>query len=143
MSSDGKVGVVAVLLAAAMTVGCGPNQRIIESAASPTPAPVSAPAPTTLEQEIGAMRNADFNFIYVFRRPDRAELTADDKKYVADRVPLEINRRKLADGGRAIILGSNFRLAPETRAMLLEKFTLDDLSKPESEIMNANSNAGK
>ncbi|HBE84056.1 MAG TPA: hypothetical protein DDW24_14935, partial [Blastocatellia bacterium] len=55
------------------------------------------------------------------------------------------NRRKVSDGERAIILGSNFRFPPEIIAKLAERFAFEDLSKPESELQklaaNANANA--
>ena len=47
---------------------------------------------------MGAMRTADFNFIYVFRRKDGGVLDAADKKAASDNIPPEINRRKVIQG---------------------------------------------
>jgi len=127
----------------AFLAACGPNQRILQSAASPTPEVNLTPAISSFDQEVEAMRTANFNFIYVFRRSDRAVMDADDKKFASERIPSEMNRRKLIDEGKAIIIGSNFRMPDENLTMLKEKFTLDDFSRPESEIMNGNTTAAK
>ena len=121
--------------------GCGPNQRILRSAESPTPGVNSAPVLSNFEQEVKAMRTANFNFIYVFRRKDAAPLDAADKKFAADHIPMEINRRKVIDDGKAIIIGSNFRLSPADEKATAERFAVEDYSKPESEIIEANANS--
>lgn len=81
------------------------------------------------------MRTANFNFIYVFRRKDGAAINAADKKTAVELIPPEMNRRKLADDGKAIIVGSNYRMASENLKLLEENFALQDFSKPESEII--------
>lgn len=131
-----------------VSLSCGPNQKILNSAAnSATPQDVSVNSPTsttkadTLEQDIQAMKNADFNFIHVFRRKDGAVMDEDDKKFINAVTPAETNRRRLSDGGRAVIMGSNYRFAPETMKTLTDRFTMEDHSKPESEIQAANTNA--
>jgi hypothetical protein len=127
---------------------CGPNERIMNSAAenrneqarAANTAANSIPALRTFEHDLNAMRNADFNFIYVLRRKDRALLDADDKSFISRTTPSEINRRALADEGKALILGSNFRLPDDNLKLFKERFSFEDHSKPESEIMNSNSN---
>jgi hypothetical protein len=125
------------MLSVALAAGCGPNQRIIESAntAEPSAAQPSdghnEPAATdSFEGDVKAMRTANFNFIYVFRRRDGAALTPDDKRFMAAETPPEINRRKVSDAGKAVIMGSNFRVPPENLKRLTEKYELEDLSKP-------------
>lgn len=86
------------------------------------------------------MRTADFNFIYVFRRKDGHSLEATDRKFASDNIPPEINRRKVIEDGKAIIIGSNYRPPPENMKALAEIFAVDNYSKPESEIINANTN---
>ena len=124
---------------------------MMNSVPQPTPAPPvstadSTPSATTLEEDVEAMRVADFNFIYVFRRKDGAAMDADDKRFVGTITPPEINRRKLSDGGKAIILGSNFRLPPENLKQLTDRFAFQDFSKPASAInpnSTSNVNANK
>lgn len=137
-----------IWLSAIVFCSCGPNERIMNSAAenrseqahAANAAASSTPAPRTFEQDLNAMRNADFNFIYVFRRKDGGVLDADDKTFITRTTPSEINRRALADEGKALILGSNFRLPDDNLQQFKERFSFEDHSKPESEIMNSNSN---
>ena len=67
-------------------------------------------------------------------------MDSDDKRFTSAITPPEINRRKLSDAGKAIILGSNFRLPPDVLEQLTDRFVFEDFSKPESGIMGANSN---
>jgi hypothetical protein len=87
------------------------------------------------------MRTADFNFIYVFRRKDGGVLDSEDRGFMNANTPYEINRRKLADGDRALIIGSNFRFPAANFKLMKERFAFEDFSKPESEIMAANTNS--
>lgn len=91
------------------------------------------------------MRTADFNFIYVFRRKDGAVLDPADKKAASDNIPPEINRRKVIEEGKAVIIGSNYILPPANFKVLSSRFLVEDYSKPISEMTNgnANSNTGK
>ena len=136
-----------VLLAGAVFApACTPNQRIVESSAEKEKelAPAerhSTPEVVTAEAVIEAMRTADFNFIYVFRRKDGGVLDADDRNFMNANTPYEINRKKLSDAGRALIVGSNFRFPAENFRLMKERFAFEDYSKPESEIMAANANS--
>jgi hypothetical protein len=130
----------------AVSWACSPNQRILNSANERPPEPSSVrtegtTAPAAIEADIDAMKTADFNFIYIFRREDGGELDADDRAFMNANLPYEINRKKISDGGKALVIGSNFRLPSENFKAMKERFTFEDLSKPESEIMPANSNA--
>lgn len=89
------------------------------------------------------MQTADFNFIYIFRRKDGAVLDAADKKTASDNLPPEINRRKVIEDGKAVIIGSNYRLPPENFKVLESRFAIEDHSKPISEMTNANTNTNK
>jgi hypothetical protein len=129
----------------ALASACSPNQRILNSANERPPEPSSirtegTSPPASIETDIIAMKTADFNFIYIFRRKDGSQLDADDRAFMNANLPYEINRKKISDGGKALVIGSNFRMPPENFKSMKERFTFEDLSKPESEIMPANSN---
>lgn len=132
---------VLLLCACCIAAACAPDQRILNSAATPTPsnspASNSTPSTRTVEEDVQAMRVADFNFIYAFRRKDGAVLDAADKALAADITPPEVNRRKISDSGKAIVLGSNFRLPADVMKQMTDHFAFQDFSKPESEL-NAN-----
>ena len=135
-SSVISVSALTILLVA-LASGCGPNQRIIESsntaepsAERPSDGPNEPASTDSFEADVKSMRTANFNFIYVFRRRDGAALTQEDKRFMAAETPPEINRRKVSDAGKAVIMGSNFRVPPENLKRLTEKYVLEDLSNP-------------
>ena len=134
-----------LLVVAAMIVSsCAPNQRIVESNAELAEANVNQAAATpvrpSLEKDIEAMRTADFIFIYVIKRKDAELLDAEDKQFASAVIPGEMNRRTVADEGKAILIGSNFRMPDESRKLVEERFVFQDLSR-EAPAANSNANA--
>ena len=144
MSPFFKCSVLALALA---FTGCTPNERILNSSNERPPEPSSVDRPATaappagIDADVAAMKTADFNFIYVFRRKDAAPLDASDRAFMNANLPYEINRKKISDGGQALVIGSNFRLPAENFKAMKERFAFEDFSKPESEIMPANANS--
>jgi len=95
-----------------------------------------------LENDLQTMRNADFDFVYVFRRKDGGALDGEDKKFLRANSPAATNRFVLSDGNRAAIAGSSFRFEPQNLEKLGERFTIENLSKPEAQNSNSeNKNA--
>ena len=140
------IGTSIFLVVLALVVcSCAPNQRIVESNAelantetNRTAETRTTPVPSSLEKDIESMRTADFIFIYVIKRKDGAALDAEDKKFAGAVIPDEMNRRTVADEGRVILIGSNFRMPDESRKLIEERFLFEDLSR---ELPAADSNA--
>lgn len=129
----------ALMLMTVALMACTPNQRIVNSSVE-TPAPVNvAPAVTNFESDLQAMRDADFKFILVFRRKDGAALTPEDKSFANANTPYDANRRRLADDGKAIIVGTNFQFLPDMLEKMNGRFTMENYSKPDSGPMVSNS----
>ena len=132
---------ITLALVAIVATACAPNERILQSAnentsgASESAAMNSniASSVSSFDQDLNAMRTADFNFIYVLRRKDGATLRGDDKSFLSRTIPSEMNRRQVSDEGRAVIIGSNFRLSPELVKVFRDRFALEDHSKPGAE----------
>ncbi|MEO6334094.1 MAG: hypothetical protein ABIO91_03850 [Pyrinomonadaceae bacterium] len=127
-----------LLMVGLIAASCGPNQRILESAnggnVNSEPAAIhsdASPTPAGFEQDLNAMRTADFKFIIVFRRKDGQVLDAADKELIA-RNASQANRRRLADEGRAVIIGSNFPFVTGAFQDLNERFKMENYSKPDS-----------
>ncbi|MEO5857398.1 MAG: hypothetical protein ABIR33_00470 [Pyrinomonadaceae bacterium] len=97
----------------------------------------AAPVRSTLEKDIDAMRTADFVFIYVIKRKDGGRLDAEDKKFASAVIPGEMNRRTVADEGKVILLGSNFKIPDDSRKLIEERFAVEDLSRVQA-LENAN-----
>ncbi len=134
-----KVTIAGTMLSVAVAA-CTPNQRIINSAETPMPVPVnSAPVISSFESDLQSMRNADFKFILVFRRKDGAILSAEDKAFAKMNTPYDANRRRLADEGKAIIVGSNFPFLPDMLEKMTQRFTMENYSKPDSGPLVSNS----
>src|SRR5215213_8072147 len=123
---------ILLLCVVATTASCGPNRRILESAnggnAGSEPVAVNsntAPAMSSFEQDLNAMRTADFKFILVFRRKDGKELEPGDKELIGGAAS-QANRRRLSDEGKAVIIGSNFAFPTGAFARLTERFKMEN-----------------
>lgn len=131
-------------VAAAILCSCAPNQRIVESNGQWSNAEANraaaTPVRTSIEQDIESMRTADFIFIYVIRRKDGGTLDAEDKSFASSVIPGQMNRRTVSTDGKAILIGSNFRMPEEERKLIEERFAFEDLSRdPEAQNQNTNS----
>ncbi|MEP6704410.1 MAG: hypothetical protein ABJB34_06365 [Acidobacteriota bacterium] len=128
-----------ILLASGLVIAsCGPNQRILESAnvgnVNSEPDAIhsdASPTPGSFDQDLNAMRTADFKFIIVFRRKDGHALDATDKELIGKNAS-QANRRRLSDEGRAVIIGSNFPFVTGAFQDLNERFKMENYSKPDS-----------
>jgi len=125
----------------AATLSCSPNPRIMNSAAE-TPIPVtSTPAEKTFENDLESMRNADFKFVLVFRKRDGEVLDTEDKAFINANTPADVNRRKLSDNGKAVIIGTNFPFLPGMIEKLTSRFVMEDHSKEDSGPLEVDPNA--
>lgn len=100
---------------------------------------------TDFEREIKSLKTADFDYIFVFRRKDGGEMTAEDKRFIKDKAHFATNRFTLSTDEKAVFAGSNFAFEEEDLNALKERFAFEDFSKPleqikkEEEEANANS----
>ena len=122
---------LAIIAAALFAAGCGPNEAILKSSRNTNGVPEAtlAPSKTTFEQELGAMRDAGFDYIFIIRRKDGGEFADDDRKFLRETIPVEINRRVAADGGKAFILGSGFAIDNNVIAAWRKRFNVEEESK--------------
>jgi hypothetical protein len=120
---------------------CAPNETILRSN-SPTPIPAATrDAPTqsgdAVQREIEYMRTADFEFVFVLRRRDGLAIQPEDRAFIRS-VTSDANRRAMSEDGMAVVVGSNYRLPPKVTTPLMERFDVQDFSKPEKEFINSN-----
>ena len=136
-----------ILLVLFLITACGPNQRILESSsenrdASPVESNTNlAPAESSFEKDLDAMRNADFKFIVALRRQDGMAMDSADKELVSRNTGSQANRRRLSDNGKAIIIGSNFAFVPHLFEELSKRFKVENYSKADSGPLTSNTNA--
>lgn len=133
-----------VLTAAFLIAGCGPNEAILNSNArgeTPPAASDSTPQPTvtTVEKEIENMKTVGFEQIFVFRRKDGSKFDPTDTEFFRAHTA-QVNRRVRSDDGTALIVGTNYPLAPDSFKALSERFAVEDHS---AKAMEPGANANK
>jgi hypothetical protein len=129
-------------LLALLLIACGANEGILKSGKE-TPSSNSQPSKTEFEQDLDAMRTADFKFVYVLRRKDGGPIDAEDRSSIKINT-VDANRRVGSDDGKAFIIGTNTAIAPSNMLALYGRFAVEDRSPaPQPDNSNANANANK
>lgn len=119
---------------------CGANEGILKSGKDPAVSTNSTPTRSTIEADIEAMRTANFEFIFVIRRKDGAEIDAEDRGVIKLNTD-GVNRRITSDNGKAFVIGSNSPIPADKIAALYDRFAVENYSPPESNTVNGNVNA--
>jgi hypothetical protein len=125
---------LALVILVQFVSSCAPNQRIVNSSTGQWSNAQQGngnqtPVRNSFERDLESMRTADFIFIYIMRRKDGEPLDADDKRFASLVIPGEMNRRSVSDEGKAIIIGSNFKMPEDSYKVLAERFAVEDLSR--------------
>ena len=128
---------LAAIAAFAVLAGCGPNERILNSAKEKPENINSKPVESSLDADIGTMRTAKFSHIYVIRRKDGAGLEQEDIKAIR-LYSAKTNRRVMSDNDRAIVIGTNAPIPPPDLAALGDKFNVDTYLQDASAESNSN-----
>lgn len=103
-----------VLLFGIALTACQPNQTVLRSAPSPVPEASLEPRRTDLVTDIREIREAGIDNIFVIRRHDGGVFDKDDRQFLRENVPVEMDRRISSDDGKAFILASKYIVPPET-----------------------------
>jgi hypothetical protein len=106
-----------ILILAFAALGCGPNEAILKSARNdvgPSPGATLAPRRTSFEQDLAEMKEAGFDYVFVIRRKDGKPFEDEDRRFLRESMPHEINRRVSSDDGKAFIFGSGFAVDPKS-----------------------------
>ena len=131
ITRERKDVLVAVLLgiAALFAAACGANDSILRSGKEPTVQPNTASTPerSNFDKDLEAMRIAGFTYIYVLRRKDRGVIDPEDKSVIRVQTS-QANRRVSSDDGKAVIIGSNFQIAPHNMAAIYQRFAVENYS---------------
>jgi hypothetical protein len=86
------------------------------------------------------MHDADFRFIWVLRRKDGGVIDAADKNVIRVNTA-DMNRRVIADGEHAVVIGTNALPPRKNIDALFSYFSVEDLSPVPMPEQVANSNA--
>lgn len=115
------------VLAIVFGAGCGANENVLRSGKDPALQSNVEATKTTFEKDVEAIRTAGFAFIYVLRRKDGGLIDPEDKSVIRVQTT-QANRRISADDGKAVIVGSNFQLAPHNMAAIYQRFAVENYS---------------
>ena len=119
-----------------LTFSCGANESILRSGKDAAPPP-NVESKTSFEQELEAMRTADFQFVYVLRRKDGGKIDAEDRGVIKLQTSTA-NRRVAADDDTAFIIGTNAPIPPLNLAALYARFAVENYSPPPAANADAN-----
>lgn len=108
-------------------VACGGNQSILNSGKESAGRANSETTTTPFAKDLESVQTANFSFIYVLRRKDGGKMDSEDKSVIRQQTA-QANRRVAADDDRAVIVGSNFQLAPNNMAAIYQRFAVENLS---------------
>ena len=123
-----------------VVLSCSPSQRILEDR-QPTSTPVSDVAPE-IEPEIEVddfaarlkqVQTGDFDFVYAFRRKDGDVFNSEDKKYLRENSPADVNQWISTGDKKVFIAGSNYLFRPENLDALKKRFKIEDYSTEKEE----------
>ena len=124
-------------LALLLLTACGANDNVLKSGKETPQA--NAVAASAFEQDLSAVKNADFRWVYVLRRKDGGVIDAEDKSVIRLST-VGANRRVSADSDKAFIIGTNNQIPPEKMMALYQRFAIEDHSPPLDTNTNANAN---
>ncbi len=119
-----------ILITASAVCSCAPNEGVLHSGRANSPsAPNAAAEVSPFERDLAEAKGADFTWLYVVRRRDGGILTDEDKAFIRKHTA-EANRRILTDGGKAVIIGSNYSATVDGAKALRELLDVADHSPP-------------
>jgi hypothetical protein len=82
---------------------------------------------TEFERDMVTVKNGGFAHVYVFTRKDGQSLQGEDKSFLKQHPPDDVNSMwLLTDGERRVILGTNVDFTPENLGALTKRFTAED-----------------
>ena len=84
-------------------------------------------ANAAFQNDVRTMETANLKYVLTFRRFDGGAFDAEDKSYLRTNLPTT-NRVILSDGGKAYIVGTNYKFPPENLEVLRLRFKIEDFS---------------
>lgn len=88
--------------------------------------PESTPA-TEFEQKLNVVRDAHFQYVWIFSRIDGKAFTPDDSQILRTNAPTVVDWVGM-DDKKKFIAGSNFPIDPPNLAVLQKRFKIEDYS---------------
>jgi hypothetical protein len=109
--------------------------------ANTSPSPTATVKQNTLQDDLKFIENANFQYVYVFRRKDGEKFDSSDVGYLKDNANPLTNQWLKSEEGKTVIAGSNFKFDKKMLDALKKRFAVKDLSpKVEETEQNPNVN---
>ena len=121
--------VAVVTFAGLLIVGVAACRRTYSDDETPdnsTYRPLATP-PTELEQKLKDIRDAHFQYVWVFSRLDGKEFTSEDSEILHTNAPRVVDWIGMNDK-KKYIAGSNFPIEPKNLAVLQKRYKIEDMS---------------
>ena len=115
-----------LMLSLPVLTGCRRVATDDETPDNSTYRPEATPA-TQFERDLKYIREAHFNYIWVFSRKDGKELTKEDSESLRTNAPKVVDW-VITDEKKKVIAGSNFPLDAPQLTALQKRFNIEDYS---------------
>ncbi|MEZ5347107.1 MAG: hypothetical protein R2681_16285 [Pyrinomonadaceae bacterium] len=89
--------------------------------------------PDEFKQKLEALKTADFDYIFTFRRKDGEKFDSEDKSIFKAHT-FRANRRRLSNDEKVLFVGTNYEIEEKDMKVLKERFDFEDFSKSEEQI---------
>lgn len=122
-----KVILAAALLISAFAACSRSPSSDDETPDTSTYRPLATPA-TEFEQKLKFVRDARFQFVWVFSRLDGKEFTPEDSRLLKTNAPKVVDWVGM-DDKKKFIAGSNFPIEAKARAVLQKRYKIEDYSE--------------
>ena len=121
---------IAILFAALLVVSLASCRRRAssedETPDTSTYRPLATPA-TEFEQKLKDIRDAHFQYVWIFSRLDGKEFTSEDSTILHTNAPKVVDWVGMNDK-KKFIAGSNFPIDPKNLAALQKRYKIEDYS---------------
>jgi hypothetical protein len=119
-------GTLVAVLTLTFAGGCRRQTSEDETPDNSTYRPLATPA-TEFEQKLKDIRDAHFQYVWVFTRLDGKEFSAEDSEILHANAPRVVDWIGMDDKKR-YIAGSNFPIEPKNLTVLQKRYKIEDYS---------------
>jgi len=120
------LAIVVGLTFAISSTACHRTASDDETPDTSTYRPLPTPA-TEFEQKLKLVRDAHFQFVWLFSRKDEKEFTSEDKEILHTNAPKVVDWIGM-DDKKKFFAGSNFPVEPKNLEVLQKRYKIEDYS---------------
>lgn len=124
MTSAKTLLIIFVAFAAIGVSACRRTASDDETPDNSTYRPLATPA-TEFEQKLKLMRDAHFQFVWLFTRKDEKEFTSEDRELLHTNAPKVVDWIGM-DDKKKFFAGSNFAIEPKNLETLQKRYKIED-----------------